>query len=113
EAEPRVRGRGGRWGSRASDREAAAAPSTTATALSTQIARDIRYLRPSAWVYWQAIEKQGGWGLIEAPGSSWAFGQDPGNAPLGPNFPNAIEPGNITPTKRFFALEQYSRFIHP
>src|SRR5262249_34359948 len=30
---------------------------TTATALSTQIARDIRDLRPSAWVYWQALAR--------------------------------------------------------
>lgn len=76
------------------------------TTLSNEIARDLRYLRPSAWVYWQSVEAPGGWGLIEDPGF-------PGMGTLGPNFPNAIDANSITPTKRFFALEQYSRFIHP
>ena len=61
--------------------------------LASVIAADMRWLRPSAWVYWQAVEGGGGWGLFEAP-----------------SFPRE---GPVTITKRFFALEQYARFIRP
>lgn len=61
--------------------------------LSSVIAADLRWLRPAAWVYWQAVEGSGGWGLFEAP-----------------TFPRE---GPLTKTSRFFALEQYARFIRP
>ena len=57
------------------------------------IAADLRWLRPAAWVNWQAVEGSGGWGLFEAP-----------------SFPRE---GPLTRTKRFSALEQYARFIRP
>jgi len=57
------------------------------------IAADVRWLRPSAWVNWQAVEPAGGWGLFESP--TWP------------------REGPLTRTKRFSALEQYSRFIRP
>jgi hypothetical protein len=53
----------------------------------------MRWLRPTAWVHWQAVEGAGGWGLFEAP-----------------SFPSE---GPLTKTKRFSALEQYARFIRP
>jgi O-glycosyl hydrolase len=65
----------------------------TAITLSTQVARDIQYLRAQAWVYWQPVEAPGDWGLLEAPG-----------------FPNDSA---VTPTRRFWALAQYSQFIRP
>ena len=63
--------------------------------LARQLAADMKYLRPRAWVYWQAVEDTGGWGLLEIPG----FYSNSGNSPIF--------------TKRFYALEQYSRFIRP
>ncbi len=60
---------------------------------SSIIAADMRWLRPAAWVNWQAVEGSGGWGLFEAP-----------------SFPRE---GALTRTKRFSALEQYARFIRP
>jgi O-glycosyl hydrolase len=62
--------------------------------LSKQIALDLQYLRPSAWVYWQAIEEPGKWGLLQSGGK---FPADTGT----------------TPTQRFYALGQYSKFIRP
>jgi hypothetical protein len=62
-------------------------------AYSSIIAADMRWLRPTAWVNWQAVEGSGGWGLFEAP-----------------SFPRE---GALTRTKRFSALEQYARFIRP
>jgi O-Glycosyl hydrolase family 30 len=60
---------------------------------SSIIAADMRWLRPTAWVNWQAVEGSGGWGLFEAP-----------------SFPSE---GTLVRTKRFAALEQYARFIRP
>jgi len=70
-----------------------AADLPNAITYSLEIARDLRYLRPTAWVNWQAVEATGGWGLFEAP-----------------SFPAGTE---VVKTRRFFALEQYSRFIRP
>jgi PKD domain-containing protein len=86
-------------------------------AVASQITRDLRYLRPSAWVYWQAVgsAESNSDSLIAAPG----FPSEDG---LAPDFPNSVNlapnPGSgfsgfITPTKRYFALEQFSRFIRP
>jgi O-glycosyl hydrolase len=60
---------------------------------SSVIAADMRWLRPAAWVNWQAVEAVGGWGLFEAP--TWP------------------REGPVARTKRFSALEQYARFIRP
>ena len=60
---------------------------------SSVIAADMRWLRPVAWVNWQAVEARGGWGLFEAP--TWP------------------REGPVTRTKRFSALAQYARFIRP
>ena len=60
---------------------------------SSVIAADMRWLRPAAWVNWQAVEARGGWGLFESP--TWP------------------REGPVTRTKRFSALQQYARFIRP
>jgi O-glycosyl hydrolase len=75
--------------------------------LSGQIAKDLQYLRPTVWSYWQAAEPQNGWGLFEVPNSNLT------ESALANNFPNQIQSNTVTPTRRFFALEQYSRFIRP
>ena len=62
--------------------------SDTASGLtySSVIAADMRWLRPPAWVNWQAVEARGGWGLLESP--TWP------------------REGPVTRTKRFSALAQ-------
>src|SRR5262249_46474790 len=60
---------------------------------SSVIAADMRWLRPAAWVNWQAVEARGGWGLFESP--TWP------------------REGPLTRTKRFSALAHYARVIRP
>jgi hypothetical protein len=67
-------------------------PITPALSLSLEIAGTLNNLRPADWVYWQAVEHSGGWGLIDSPGQ-------PVTAPAF--------------TLRYWALDQYSRFIRP
>ena len=64
--------------------------------LATQIADDLNYLRPQAWVYWTAMEDAAGWGLLKDA----AY---PGRRSLGDQLSSL--------TKRYFAMAQYSRFI--
>ncbi|TMC02661.1 MAG: hypothetical protein E6J41_29570 [Chloroflexi bacterium] len=71
----------------------AAADMASGLTLASTIAADMRWLRPTAWVNWQPVEGSGGWGLFEAP-----------------SFPAE---GPVTMTRRFFAMEQYARFIRP
>jgi hypothetical protein len=71
----------------------AASDMTSGLSYSSVIAADMRWLRPAAWVNWQAVEGSGGWGLFESP--SWP------------------REGPLARTKRFSALEQYARFIRP
>ncbi len=66
----------------------------SAIVLSRQIAKDLQYLRPTAWVYWQGVEGPNGWGLLQSQ----------------VDFPT---PSQAITTKRFHALGQYSRFIRP
>jgi O-glycosyl hydrolase len=62
--------------------------------LALHIINDIHYLRPTAWVYWQAIENinGGGWGLIQVP------------------FDNC-QVDNIVFIRQFWAMAHFSRFI--
>jgi O-glycosyl hydrolase len=76
----------------------------SALTLSQQIAQDLGYLRPQAWVYWQAVEHTGGWGLLEDD----SF---PADAPVSDDI-SAASPA-IRPTMRYYALGQYSEFIRP
>lgn len=62
--------------------------------LSQQIAADLQYLRPEAWIYWQAVEEPGGYGLLNTTAN---FGTE----------------STTTNTGRYWALAQYSQFIRP
>src|SRR5262249_61584584 len=42
----------------------AASDMTSGLTYSSVIAADMRWLRPAAWVNWQAVEAGGGWGLF-------------------------------------------------
>jgi len=68
-----------------------------ATTLSKQIAKDVQYLRPEAWIYWQAVEESGQWGLLNTTAS---FNPQP-------------NPSSVVTTARYWALAQYSQFIRP
>ncbi|MGN9813431.1 glycoside hydrolase family 30 protein [Micromonospora sp. BQ11] len=70
----------------------------TGLSLADRITGDLNELRPSAWVYWQAVEDEGAaardphnWGLIHAP------------------FTGSTE--TYTRTKQFYAMANYSRYI--
>ena len=65
--------------------------------LSSHIANDLQDLRPSVWVYWQAIERSGGWGLLKTDG----FPAPPASD------------ADLSLTPRFWALGQYTRAIRP
>jgi galactan endo-1,6-beta-galactosidase len=63
----------------------------TGMSLASNLDLDMRWLHPSAWVYWQALD-YGGWGLIQADGHTrW----------LGPVNP------------KYFVLAQFTRHIRP
>ena len=81
-----------------------AADMGSALTLSKQIAQDLTFLRPQAWVYWQAIERTGSWGLFQDD----SF---PASAPFSMGIP-ATGPA-VSPTMRYYALGQYSEFIRP
>ncbi len=63
--------------------------------LAGQIRRDMTDLRPAAWVYWQAVENEGGnnWGFIHA--TFTGLGED------------------YWLTKQYYVMAQHSRFIRP
>jgi O-glycosyl hydrolase len=63
--------------------------------LSCQILNDMRNMQPQVWCYWQAIEDHGAYGLLQTP--------------LAPN-PSTQQ---LTYTKQYYTMAQYSRFIRP
>lgn len=72
-----------------------AADACAGIVLSDQIADDLQDLRPRVWVYWQAVEAAGGWGLLQDL-----------------HFPSPPERnGDLYPTPRFWALAQYSHYV--
>jgi hypothetical protein len=73
----------------------------TGIGLATQVADDLNGLAPQAWVYWTAMEGPGGWGLF-TDSTYPAMGQQAPPATLGQE---------LTPSARFWALGQYTRFI--
>jgi O-glycosyl hydrolase len=61
--------------------------------MSRRIVSDMKHMRPSSWVYWQAVDG-GGWGLLK----------------------NALPDGSHTDytlNKKYFVMANYSRFIRP
>lgn len=77
--------------------QSASGETCSALQLSKQIAGDLQDLRPAAWVYWQALEAadDGHVGLLQ-------------DADF-PEPPSSFD--RLTPTLRFWALAQYTRFI--
>jgi hypothetical protein len=68
------------------------------TDLATHIADDLNLLAPQGWVYWTAMENApDGWGLLTD--SAYPHEGDVGSV--------------VTPSARFWALGQYTRFITP
>lgn len=68
----------------------------TGWTLSTNILKDIKEMGSVAWVYWQAVEPSGGWGMIETD----------------LNNPNG-DRTKYTMTKKYDVMEQWSKFIRP
>ncbi|KAJ5459938.1 uncharacterized protein N7458_001490 [Penicillium daleae] len=63
----------------------------TGQSLVTNLLLDFRWLHPTAWVYWQAIDG-GGWGLIDGDNDNLSLG--------------AV-------SQKYFALAQFARHIRP
>jgi O-glycosyl hydrolase len=83
------------WASEFGDGSCGSQQICSGVMLATQIADDLNNLRPQAWVYWTAMEDEAGWGLL----TDAAY---PGPASFG---------HQLSLTKRYFAMAQYSRFI--
>jgi hypothetical protein len=72
--------------------------------LSQEIAGSLNNLWPQTWVYWQAVDAQanqpGGWGLV---------------SPASPGPSESTSGQELPPTLglRYWAMDQYSRFIRP
>ncbi|KAH8895313.1 glycoside hydrolase [Thozetella sp. PMI_491] len=63
----------------------------TGTRLVSNLVLDFRWLKPTAWVYWQVLDG-GGWGLIDADNDALTVG---------------------SANQKYFALAQYTRHIRP
>ncbi len=63
----------------------------TGLSLASNLNLDLRWLHPTAWVYWQALDG-GGWGLLQADNDAGTLG--------------AVN-------NKYFVLAQYSRHIRP
>lgn len=59
--------------------------------LAKYLLQDMRYLKPTAWVYWQVLDS-GGWGLIDADNDAKTVG---------------------SATQKYFVLAQFARHIRP
>lgn len=59
--------------------------------LASNLLLDLRWLRPTAWVYWQVLDG-GGWGLVDADNDKKTVGQ---------------------PTQKYFVLAQFTRHVKP
>ncbi|SDX94259.1 RICIN domain-containing protein [Paenibacillus sp. CF384] len=64
--------------------------------MSRNILWDIKYMKNAAWVYWQAVETPGGWGMIET---------DLNNA--------SANLGTFTVKKKYYSMAQWSKYIRP
>ena len=72
--------------------------------MAQQIIRDLRDLKPNAWVYWQPIEPDGpafGWGLMNA---TYVDTHDR---------PSAEETPLIRVNRKFFVFGQFTRYVEP
>lgn len=72
--------------------------------LAQQITRDVKELQPSAWVYWQPVEPDGGaygWGLINA---SYVDTHDQ---------PSSEKTTLVRVNRKFFVFGQFTRYMRP
>jgi hypothetical protein len=69
--------------------------------LSQTIIEDINYLKPSSWVYWQAIEPYSGWGLINSD-----YYYDRSEFDTNRGRPYAIN-------NKYFLFAQFTRYLRP
>lgn len=63
----------------------------TGKELAANLLLDLRWLKPTAWVYWQVLDS-GGWGLVDADNDKKTVGQ---------------------PTQKYFVLTQFARHVKP
>jgi O-glycosyl hydrolase len=66
----------------------------TGLTMSRQILNDMKNLRPTAWVYWQAVDNAGGWGFLKNP--------------LQDEITTAY-----TINEKYYVMGNYSKFIRP
>ncbi len=78
----------GLWMSEYGDGDATGIP------MSLRILEDMKLLRPTAWVYWQAVDSAGGWGFMRNP------------------LTGAGDTGMVV-NQKYFVMANYSRFITP
>lgn len=74
-------------------------PDGSGLVLAQTIMEDINFLRPTAWLYWQALEPASAWGLIN------------GNFAPSADDPNTGEPKWVYYT--YYAMAQFTRFLRP
>jgi hypothetical protein len=66
----------------------------TGLTMSRRILDDMKNLRPTAWVYWQAVDNAGGWGFLRNP------------------LQDEITTGYTT-NEKYYVMGNYSKFIRP
>ncbi len=70
--------------------------------MASSIIRHIREVKPSAWVYWQPVEPESGWGMVNAKYTDTHDQLMPGeNTPL------------LRVNRKFFVYGQFTRYIRP
>lgn len=74
-------------------------PDGSGMVLAQTIMEDINFLRPTAWLYWQALEPASAWGLVNAKFAKTA--DDPASG----------EPTWVYYT--YYAMAQFTRFLRP
>ena len=74
-------------------------PDPTGMVLARTIIDDINFLRPSAWIYWQALEPSSAWGLVNGNYAKDAADMDNGS-------PRKVQ-------NTYYCMAQFTRFIRP
>jgi O-glycosyl hydrolase len=64
---------------------------TTPVMLARNVTKTFRWMHPSAWILWQTLDPSSGWGFFSYSATGQTF----------------------SPTAKFFAMQQFSRFIRP
>jgi galactan endo-1,6-beta-galactosidase len=69
--------------------------------MAQSIVEDVNFLRPSAWIYWQAIEAASGWGLLNAD-----FGKPESRFSRDRGRPTWVY-------TKYYVFAQFTRFLRP